>query len=61
MAPETTAYVVDVPVRDGEGMQVGDTFRNARHLEMGPVLVRRLRSDYRQDTRTRRYVDRTAS
>jgi hypothetical protein len=29
MAPETITYVVDVSVRDGEGVQVGNTFRNA--------------------------------
>jgi hypothetical protein len=36
-------YVVDVPVRDGEGVQIGDAFRDTGHLEMTAILVSELR------------------
>jgi hypothetical protein len=36
-------YVVDVPVRDGERVQIGDAFRDAGHLEMTPIIVSELR------------------
>jgi hypothetical protein len=44
MAPGTTAYVINVPVRDREGVKVGDTLSDTGHLKARTVVVRRLGS-----------------
>jgi hypothetical protein len=54
MAPETTAYVVDVPVRYRKGVKIIKAFSDAEHLRERTAGVRWLQSVSRKNELTRR-------
>jgi hypothetical protein len=53
-AAEMVTHVVDVSMRYGKGVKIEKAFSDAKHLEVRPVVVRRLRSTSRKKDLTRR-------